>query len=71
MQLHDADLYDRWVAITEGKVSDPSQAIREQFDSEYIISDLNHKVFLQAAAKDEQIVLRYEDDNAVVFQVLP
>jgi hypothetical protein len=71
MQSYDPDLYDQWVAITQGKIENPGEAIREQFDGSYVISDLKHKDFLREAEADEQIVLRYEDDDAVVFQVLP
>jgi hypothetical protein len=71
MQLFDTDLYDHWVAITQAEVADLSQAILEDFDSEYVITDLKHKDFLRAAEKDEHIVLMYEDDYAIVFQVMP
>jgi hypothetical protein len=71
MQLYDADLYDRWVAITQGEVDHPSQAIKDQFGGQYIISDLKHKGFLRVAEADEQIIRVYEDEYAIVFQVLP
>jgi len=71
MQSFNSDLYDQWVAITKGKVENPSEAIQDQFGGEYIISDLKHKNFLREAEADEQIALMYEDDYAVVFQVLP
>ena len=71
MQSYDPDLYDQWVAITQGKIKNPSEAIRDQFGGAYVISDLKHQDFLRTAEADEYIVLRYEDDDAVVFQVLP
>ena len=33
MQNYDSNLYDRWVAITEGNVENPSQEIRDHFGS--------------------------------------
>jgi hypothetical protein len=71
MQSYDPDLYDQWVAITKGKIENPSEVIRNQFGGAYVISDLKHQDFLQTAEADERIVLMYEDDDAVVYQVLP
>jgi hypothetical protein len=71
MQSYDADLYDQWVSITQGEVKNPSQVIWEQFGSQYIISDLKHSDFLQAAEADHKIIQMYEDDYAIVFQVTP
>ena len=71
MQLYDADLFDQWVAITDGKVDGPSKVIRDQFGGDYILTDLKHKNFLKAAADDEQIIQLYEDEYAMIFQILP
>ena len=70
MQLYDADLYDRWVDITKGKVDSPSDAIRDEFGGEYVISDLKHKNFLATAEDDLNLVEVYRDDGSVVLQVL-
>ena len=71
MQLFDSNLYDQWVAITEGKVENPSQEIQQQFGSEFILTDLKHKDFIENAEEDEHIIQVYEDEYAMVFQVIP
>jgi len=70
MQLYDADLYDRWVDITKGRVDSPSAPIREEFGGAYVISDLRHKNFLTKAEEDPDLVEVYRDDDSVVLQVL-
>jgi hypothetical protein len=70
MQLYDADLYRRWVEITEGGVNDPSREIAGRFASQYVFSDLNHRSFLDQAADDPGLVEVYRDDEAVIFEVV-
>ena len=70
MQLYDADMYDRWVDITKGKVDSPSVLIRDEFGGAYVISDLRHKNFLTKAEEDPDLVEVYRDDDSVVLQVL-
>jgi hypothetical protein len=70
LQLYDADLYDLWVDITQGKVEQPSQIIASTFDARYIHTDLNHQDFLQVAAEDPGLKEVYRDDQAVVFEVV-
>ncbi|HLO30880.1 MAG TPA: hypothetical protein VK249_17170 [Anaerolineales bacterium] len=70
LQLYDARLYDLWVEITQGNVKNPSRIIATTFDSHYIHTDLNHRNFLQVAAKDSGLKEVYRDDQAVVFEVI-
>ena len=70
MQLYDADLYDRWVDITKGKVESPSDAIRDEFGGAYVISDLKHNNFLAKVEDDSNLIEVYRDDGSVVLQVL-
>ena len=70
MQLYDADLYDRWVDITKGKVDSPSDAIRDEFGGAYVISDLKHNNFLAIVEDDPNLKEVYRDDGSVVLQVL-
>ena len=70
MQLYDADMYDRWVDITKGKVDSPSVLIRDAFGGAYVISDLRHENFLTKAEEDPDLVEVYRDDDSVVLQVL-
>jgi hypothetical protein len=69
LQLYSADLYDRWVAITDGKVSQPSAEIGGRFASSYVITDLAHKAFIARANEDLGLEKVYEDGEAVIFQV--
>jgi len=69
LQLYSADLYDRWVAITDGKVSQPSVEIGGRFASDYVITDLAHKAFIARANEDPGLVKVYEDGDAVIFRV--
>ena len=70
LQLYDADLYDLWVEVTQGKVKTPSRVIATTFDSRYIHTDLNHKSFLQVASEDPGLKEVYRDDQAVIFEVI-
>lgn len=69
MQLHDAELYEHWVDLTQGKAEDLSASIRETFGASYALSDLDHERFLKAAADDPQMREVYRDEFAVVFAV--
>jgi len=70
LQLYSADLYDRWVAITDGKVSQPSAEIGGRFASSYVFTDLAHTAFLARANDDPGLKKVYEDGEAVIFQVV-
>jgi hypothetical protein len=69
MQLFDPDLYDQWVEITQGDVRRPSAAIVSLFNTNYVMSDLNHQDFIDQAEADPAMLLVYRDDEAVVFRI--
>ncbi len=69
MELQDKPLFDEWLAITRGKVENPSGPIRAQFKAEYIFSDTKHDAFLEQAAADPGLSEIYRDDDAVIFAV--
>ena len=71
LELYDAGLYDEWVKITQGKVEQPSRAIRKRFGGEFVLSDLKHEGFLKRAGADPGLQEVYRDTYAVVFDVLP
>lgn len=71
MQLYDAELYQEWVALTQGKIEQPAGTIQQTFGSEYIISDLKHTKFIETAQEDPKIEEVYRDDYAVIFHILP
>ena len=69
MELHDEPLFDEWVAITRGKVENPSEPIRSRFDAQFVFSDTKHDSFLERAAEDPDLIELYRDEDAVVFAV--
>jgi hypothetical protein len=69
MQLYNAKLYDEWVNITQGRVSNLSQAITQDFGCTYVISDLAHGDFLRIAQQDQGLEEVYRDMYAVVFRL--
>ena len=71
MELHDPDLFERWVAITRGKVEQPGMIIRDQFKADYVFSDLKHGSFENQAANDPLLTEIYRDEYAVIYAVSP
>lgn len=69
MSRHDFALYAEWVLITQGNVLRPSTAIREQFNADYVFSDLQHEAFLEQAAHDPGLQKIYQDNHAIIFAV--
>jgi hypothetical protein len=70
MQFYDAELYDLWVEITQGKVLNPSNAISSIFGAFYVLSDLHHQGFITQAEIDSQMVEVYRDSEAVIFKIV-
>jgi hypothetical protein len=70
LQLYNAGLYNLWVDITQGKVKNPSQIIARTFEARYVHTDLDHRGFLQVAARDPGLKEVYRDDQAVIFEVV-
>jgi hypothetical protein len=71
LQLQDAELYDLWVDLTQGRSDDLSADIRGSFGAEFAITDLAHTRFLRAAADDPEMREVFRDEYAVVFAVEP
>jgi hypothetical protein len=69
MQLYDAELYERWVAITRGRVPQPSGPILNEFGARYVMSDLLHRDFMREAESDPALVEVYRSSDAVVYEV--
>jgi hypothetical protein len=70
LQLYDPDLYNLWVDITQGDVTNPSQIIASAFASQYVHTDLNHEDFLSIAEEDGGLKEVYRDDQNIVFEVI-
>jgi hypothetical protein len=71
LQLADERLYEDWVAITRGKVDQPSRMITSRFGARYVFSDLDHDAFLGLAEADPGLEEVYRDRTAVIYRVLP
>jgi hypothetical protein len=69
MQMYDQDLYDLWVPLVRGEVTQPSQFIANVFHARYVHTDLNHQAFIRKAAEDPYMTEVYRDDQSVIFQV--
>jgi hypothetical protein len=70
MQLYNPKLYDLWVRITRGDAERPSRYITASFGARYIHTDLDHRAFLDQAAKDPGLKEVYRDNQAVIFEVI-
>ncbi len=71
MQLYDPSLYDLWSDITKGRVEHPSGVIRDRFGGQYVFTDLKHDNFIEVARADPGLAEVYEDEYALIFEVLP
>lgn len=70
MQLYNAELYNQWVDITKGRVDNPAHTIAETFEARYVLTDLKHKGFLKKAKADPHLEEVYQDEYAIIFQVI-
>lgn len=70
MELQEPDLYREWVAITQGQVDSPSELIREDFNGDYVFTDLVHQEFLQVAFEDPGLEEIYRDEHALIFKII-
>lgn len=69
MELYDRNLYDTWVDITRGNVSNPGNEIQTTFGANYVISDLEHTSFIKQARRDPLMEVVYSDNQTIVFQI--
>jgi hypothetical protein len=70
-ERYDEALYRLWVRITQGRVSQPGEVIRDRFGAAYVMSDLAHRDFIDVAEEDPLLEQVYLDNEAIVFVVLP
>lgn len=69
MFLERRELYLRWRSITRGEVQRPSQAIREEFGTRWVITDRNHAAFIVRARNDPDMEVVFQTPRAVIFRV--
>jgi hypothetical protein len=70
LHLKDPDLFELWVDITQGREQFPSKPIFRQFAAEYVFTDTSHKKFIDRAREDLGLEEVYQDDEALIFQVI-
>ena len=69
MQLKYPDLFAQWVDITRGEIEMPAQQVFEDFASQFILTDLSHKKFIERAGEDPGLVEVFRDKEAIIYQV--
>jgi len=69
LQRANPRLWDTWVAITQGRVEQPSQSISTQFGAAYVISDTRHDAFAAQTREDPGLELVYRDTYALIWRV--
>ena len=67
--MQDPARFNQWRDITQGKIDQPGQIIRDEYEADYVFTDLNHDDFLAAAAADPMLKEVYRDEYAAVFIV--
>ena len=70
LQLYHSELYDAWVEITKGRIAQPSQAIAGRFGMKYVLTDLQHKGFIEQAAADPGLKEVYRDNQAIIYSLV-
>jgi hypothetical protein len=70
MLFYDAQLYNLWVDISQGRSEHLSTHIAGRFGSRYAITDLDHIEFIEEAFRDGYMQVVYQDDYAMVFEII-
>jgi hypothetical protein len=69
LQIKDPQLFDQWVAITRGEQDQLAEQIYRDFAAEYVLTDLDHRSFINQARETPGLVQVYRDEDAIVFRV--
>jgi hypothetical protein len=69
MYWHDKTLYNTWNNLAMGKLDTPSQYITREFGAKYAFSDQHHPDFRAKAAQDPNMMLVYQDKEALIWRV--
>lgn len=63
-------LYEEWTWIKEARVGKSlAQRLKDDFGAQFILVKIDEKPLLEIIKKDKNFVLRYEDDEAKIFEV--
>jgi hypothetical protein len=69
MSLEDPAAFELWRAIAQGRVPNPGRQIRERFDSPYVLTDMEHRRFIQVAAADPDLEEVLRTRTVIVYRV--
>jgi hypothetical protein len=69
LQVAHPILWNQWVVITQGRVDQPSDLIRDTFGARFIVSDTHHHDFARQAENDPAMQLVYRDANSLIWQI--
>jgi hypothetical protein len=67
--IEDPERYRLWRSITLGHVPAPSGLIREQFDTRYVITDMQHERFIRVADADPGLERVLRTKTVVIYRV--
>jgi hypothetical protein len=67
--IEDPERYRLWRSITLGRIPAPSRLIREQFDSRYVITDMEHRRFIEVADADPGLERVLRTKTVVIYRV--
>ena len=71
LERADGRLWEQWVAITRGRIAQPSIAIQALFGARYVVSDTRHEAFEDQARDDPAMFLVYSDQYGYVWEIVP
>ena len=70
MQQYDSEKFDLYVEITQGKIDNPSEIIRDEFGCEFIHTDLLHDKFSKVANNDPKIKEVFRSEDSIIYQIV-
>lgn len=70
MYLADKDMYQKWVDVTVGNTTTGAyEIIKNDFRARYVFASQGHAAMKRTLANDPSFVKRYEDNEAIIYEV--
>ncbi len=70
MRLKNAPLYYKYEDVTQGRVRDIEDTIREEFGCEYVFTDNEHREFINIANQSPRMQKVFSDRYTTVYRIL-
>lgn len=67
---YDKSLHEKYTAIHAGEIENPSEIIKNDFNSTIVFADNKNKKFLEVAEKDQNLKKAYQDNWATIYRVI-